>query len=286
METLTKYPGSCGEILQGKFNNLDVLLSCPVNIFTTVRLFETNIPLERYNHSKGSAFLNNILGRCGYESINKNLDIVIESDIPKGKGFAGSTADLCAIYLCALKFFKRECNIKELIEETVKVEPTDSIIFKDMTIFDYKKGLYYKTIGEYIKFYILAFEGKRAVDTIAFNNKNLPPLKDIDDVVLMVSQAIKTGDIKKLSKASSISIERNLERIDYPILDLIKCHCINSGGLGIIGAHSGDILGIIYNDKERLFYGAKNIQIPGYKTHVLETLQRNEYEGEYNYNFK
>ena len=140
MEAYAIYPGSCGEIIQGHIRGNDMLISCPVSLFTTVRVFECRRPINRINYSKSSALLENILKGWGYGYLNSQFDIDIESSIPQSKGFASSTADLCAVYICLLKLFKRQYDIKEAVEEFVKIEPTDSIAFRDMVLFDYKEG--------------------------------------------------------------------------------------------------------------------------------------------------
>jgi len=273
MEAVTKYPGSCGEIIQGNYNGTDMLVSCPVNLYTTVKVSECKHPVNRYKYKKSSALLNNLLKRWGYGDLNDYFDIEINSSIPVGKGFAGSTADLCGVYMCLLNLFHKAFDIQEIIEECIKIEPTDSIIFRDMTIFDYKQGKTYERLGQYKKFYILAFEGKRIVDTISFNNSNLPPLLPMGDALKLLKDGIKTSDISKIALASTLSIERNFSRLSYDIYDLIKDVMQKTEGLGIIGAHSGDMLGIIYDDRERLLYARRfGNSIPGYKPYFLETL--------------
>jgi len=280
MEAYAIYPGSCGELIQGNINGRDMLISCPVNLFTKVRVFECEKSISRSNYIKSSMLLNNMLKRWGYGYLNSELDIKIESSIPEGKGFASSTADLCGVYICLLKLFNKKYDIKEVMEEFVKIEPTDSIVFREMTLFDYKEGKIYENIGEYMKFNILAFEGNRVVDTLAFNKKKLPDLSNLDDVMPWG----EFDDISKISKASTISIKRNMRRLPYDIYSAVENLSYKTGGLGIIGGHSGDVLGIIYDDKERFLHASKykNL-IPKYKPHIIETLRRDEYERDYDY---
>jgi len=284
MEAYAIYPGSCGEIIQGCVQGKDMLLSCPVNLFTTVRVYECQKPINRFNYIKSSTILDNMLKRWGYEYLHSQFDIDIESAIPKSKGFASSTADLCGVYICLLKLFNRQYDIKEAVEEFVKIEPTDSIIFRDMVLFDYKEGKYDENIGDYIKFYILAFEGTRAIDTLAFNERNLPPLSDINDILQLVKEGVKSADISKIAQASETSIRRNLKRLSYDIYGDVENLSRMTGGLGLIGGHSGNVLGIIYNDREKCAYAAKNkYAIAGCKTYFLVTLQGNEHESYYDY---
>lgn len=271
MEAYAICPGSCGELIQGNINGVDMLLSFPVNIFTKVKVYESKNPINRYNYSKSSILMSNLLKRWGYDWLDGQLDISIKSSIPEGKGFASSTADLCGVYISLLKLLKMEYKVEEAVEEFIRIEPTDSIIFREMTLFDYKRGSIYLPIGQYIKFYILTFEGKRVVDTLAFNSSNLPKLANLDDILPEVISGIKNADIPKLAQAATISIERNMGRLPYKMYSLVQKLCKETGGLGIIGAHSGDLLGIIYDDKERFRHAAKlNYPIPDYRVHMLE----------------
>ncbi|MDW8801832.1 kinase [Clostridium sp. A1-XYC3] len=257
MEFIVNYPGSFGEVLQGRINDKDLLLSCPVNIYTKVRLFECNEADKKFNNKKSADFLHNILKLWGYEEYYKNIDIEINSDIPYGKGLASSTADLCGVYYALLKMFRREFNEQELVEQCIKIEPTDSIIFKEMTLFDYKKGLFKQAIGKYMTYNILAFEGNNIVDTVEFNNKNLPPLSDVEDLFTTLKEAAAESNLKKLAFAATESILRNQKRLKYDFLEEVMSIKDKTSGMGIIGAHSGSVLGIIYEDLESLKFAEK-----------------------------
>ncbi|KZL90816.1 kinase [Clostridium magnum] len=257
MEFTVNYPGSFGEVLQGRINSKDLLLSCPVNVYTTVKVFESNNAEKKFNNQKSAAFLKNVLKLWDYEAHYKDFDIEINSQIPYGKGLASSTADLCGVYYCLLKLFNKVFNEEELVEQCIKIEPTDSIIFKKMTLFDYKKGLYKKTMGDYLNYNILAFEGNRVVDTVEFNNKNLPSLSDVDDLLPILEEAIKEKNLEKLAYVSTESIVRNQKRLQYEFLQEVINIKNKTAGLGIIGAHSGNVLGIIYEDSASLDYALK-----------------------------
>jgi L-threonine kinase len=273
MEFTINYPGSFGEVLQGKINKKDLLLSCPINIYTKVKVFECNNAEKKFANKKSATFLQNVLKLWGREEHFKNLDIEIDSQIPYGKGLASSTADLCAVYLCLLKLFNREFNEEELIEQCIKIEPTDSIIFREMTLFDYKKGSFKQSLGKYLNYNILAFEGKEVIDTVEFNNKILPPLSDVDDLLPILEEAIKDRDLKKLAHVSTESIIRNQNRLPYEFLSEVLDIKNRTSGLGIIGAHSGNVLGIIYEDINSLNYAVQFAEkLSMCKVYPVETL--------------
>lgn len=271
MEVIERYPGSVGEIIQGKYNGIDVLLSCPINLYTEIILSDEKERDNEREYIKSYRFIDNILDKWGYR--NWKIALSINSTIPKGKGFASSTADLSAIYNGLLRLTDRKFNEEELIKNCLKIEPTDSIIFDKATIFDYKEGKVIEKVGNYFKFHVLCFIGENVVDTVEYNSKELQPLKKIDDLLGELREAFEDKDIKKLAKVSTESIIRNQHRLKYNIL--VEVLEINNllGGLGIIGAHSGDMLGIIFdNIDEEKMKRIKNININGYEKIILETL--------------
>ncbi|WP_010237612.1 GHMP family kinase ATP-binding protein [Clostridium arbusti] len=276
MESTAYYPGSVGEIVQGSIEGIDVLTSCPINLYTKVRIFEDNCTYNYQRNYKTYKFMFNMLKRWGHESFAETLKIYINSRIPIGKGFASSTADLCALYSALIKLFKRKYNEIELMEECLKIEPTDSIIFNKMTLFDYKNGRFKKKIGSYMEFYVLIFEGKDRINTIEFNKKDLPQHKDISDLIPNLIEGVRERNLKKLAFCSTESIVRNQHRLRYDFLEDILNIMKKVHGIGILGAHSGNCLGIILDDVEKLRY-YKNYnndnELKGYSTYLVKTIK-------------
>lgn len=284
MESITYYPGSFGEIIQGNIDGKDLLLSCPINLFTKVRVFENKEKSPKSSCKKSREFMENILNLWGYEKYLEHFDLEILSEIPIGKGFASSTADLCGVYHSLLKIFKKQFNQEELVAQCIKIEPTDSIVYNNLTLFDYKKGEYSKKLGEYFEFYILAFEGSKVVDTVEFNGLNLPSLKNLNGLKAILKSSIENKDVKKLAEASTVSITENMHRIKYSILEEVLRIKNETGGLGILGAHSGDALGIIYFDHKDLNNAMKYIkEVTNYVHYPLKTLRSIYYVDDYDY---
>lgn len=273
MEATAYYPGSVGEIVQGNLHGTDVLASCPINLYTKVRIFEDSCINNYYRNSKTYKFMFNMLKRWGYEVFSETLKIYINSQIPIGKGFASSTADLCALYNALIKLFKRRFNERELMEECIKIEPTDSILFDKMTLFDYKNGRFKKTIGEYMEFYVLIFEGKTRINTVEFNKKDLPKHKDISDLIPNLIEGVREKNLKKLAFCSTESIIRNQHRLKYNFLEDIISIMNKVNGIGILGAHSGNCLGIILDDLEKLRHYRNYGELKNYSTYLVKTIK-------------
>lgn len=272
MEITAFYPGSFGEIIQGRVKNRDVLLSFPIDIYSSVKLFECARSKEHIIpgwSEKSYMFMRNLLKAWNYEKYYSNLCLKIDSRIPRAKGMASSTADLCAVYSCMVKMFHREYNEDELAEQCINIEPTDSIIFGKMTLFDYKTGLYRETLGDYFKFNILVFQGKGMVDTVEFNHDASKQPIIVDDLMEPLKRAVYDRNLEQLLKVSTESILRNQSRLCYDFLKPVLKICEQAGGLGIIGAHSGNVLGIVFDDMEKLKFVEKSTYIDKLKIYDL-----------------
>jgi len=271
MEITAFYPGSFGEIIQGRSENGDVLLSFPVNTYSSVKLFESS-KSKKFIPSwskKSYMFVRNLLKAWNYEKYYSNLYLDINSMIPRAKGMASSTADLCAVYSCMIKMFHREYNEDELVKQCINIEPTDSIIFVEMTLFDYKTGLYRETLGDYFKFNILVFQGEGIVDTVEFNHDASKQPIIVDDLIEPLRRAVYDRNLEQLLKVSTESILRNQSRLCYDFLEPVLKICEQAGGLGIIGAHSGNVLGIVFDDMEKLKFVEKSTYIDKLKIYDL-----------------
>ncbi|NFN87143.1 kinase [Clostridium sporogenes] len=273
MEFTAKYPGSFGEILQGNLGEKPVLVSSPINLYTYVRLFESKNKKKFHRNIKANKFIQNILTDWKYEDYINTIHVEINSKIPRGKGLASSTADLCATYKCLTKLFKKDYSIKELQKHCLIIEPTDGIIFNEFTLFDYKKGSIKERLGSYIKFYILVLQGNRIINTIDFNNKNLKKMTSIEDLIPDLKESIEKRNIKNISEISEESIKRNFNRLPYDYFNMVDKYKNTTGGLGIVGCHSGDALGIVYDNKEDLLQAKRNIiDVGNLKKYTLETI--------------
>lgn len=273
MESRAKHPGSFGEILQGNLGEKSLLVSPPINLYSNVRIFESYKEKDPNTNIKVNRFMKNLLLNWGYEEFIKNIYIEVKSEIPRGKGLASSTADICAVYKALINMFKKPYSEEELILNSVKIEPTDSIIFNKFTLFDYKKGKFKEELGDYIKFHILVFQGNKIINTIEFNKKDLPPMKSIEDLIPKLRQSILKSDLEGIGEISTESIKRNFVRLNYDYFNLVSKHKNETNGLGIIGCHSGDALGIIYDNKQDLIKSFNLCKrYKNLNTYTLETL--------------
>ncbi len=259
-------PGSCGELVQGTLKGGNFLISCPVNLYSqvTVRLAEnisgviSNIEAEKtvLAVSKTLAYL---------ERPELGAEINIETQLPRGKGMASSTADISAAsgaVMAALNAYPDPELIKRV---ALEIEPTDAVFLPGIHLFDHIEGLTSEYLGEPPLMDILIFAGKGKVDTLDFNSQSeLSILKQekerlVEEAVALVQSGIERRNPELVGQGAtqsslahqSILYKPGLERLLYIIEG-------NDEVFGVNVAHSGTVIGLLV-DPDWSGYGLINM---------------------------
>jgi len=303
MRALARCPASCGELLQGLIEGQERLVSCPVNLYSTVELTVEkrspngsnsqaqvqliNLPgvsasqgqSQGQSQSQGQvqsqgkkqeqnqgryakilAALQEFLRLTGEKDLTLDrIQVKVQSSIQRGKGLASSTADICAAVAALAELMQYRLSEEELARIAVAVEPTDSILFKDLTLFDHLSGAYIERLGPVPKFDILLCEGYGIVDTLTFRtDKNyLTKLRPRDNALAQMRKGIANQDLAVIGQAATASACLNQDLLPKPYLDELLAVADQAGALGVNVAHSGTVCGIICGprtDQELLRY--------------------------------
>ena len=147
MKVRAKCPASIGELIQGKIYGKELLVSCPIREYSIVEIeICKNHGVDMVYEKMYKAF-GVFINRWGLKDISpEDIKVKFLSKLSRGKGMASSTADIAA-GLAALSYLL-DCPLseKDIASIAVDVEPTDSIIFSHLTLFDHLKGKYIKKI--------------------------------------------------------------------------------------------------------------------------------------------
>ena len=200
-----------------------------------------------------------------------NIKIAVESDIPVGKGMASSTADIAGIFFGLSKYYKIEISPELMAKLCVEIEPTDSIIFKEISLFDHINGDLVENYDWNLNFKVLGLEPETKIDTVEFRKykgKQLKSKNQNSRALEKFKKAYVEKSYYKLGEATLESAMENQDILEKPYMDQIlkiieKNHCY---GLNV--AHSGTVVGIMYDDFkvdfEKLIYNLKENGILGY----------------------
>ncbi|MBR2180052.1 MAG: GHMP kinase [Selenomonadaceae bacterium] len=229
MRFTVKVPGSCGELVQGTLNGKPFLITCPVNLFTAVTIsdeFTEHIGLSW----KATTMLAKVLEYLGCSTFD--FGIVLESELPIGKGMASSSADIAAIGKAAALALGTDLTAEEIATLAVSIEPTDGVFYGGIVAMNPLTGQLLSNINLRSEYKIAIFDFGGKVDTLDFkrqSNLNLTKLPSIFDF-----------DMTTLSALANQTILRK------PYLEDIILFAKSMGALGVTNAHTGTVIGVIF----------------------------------------
>lgn len=258
MNVRVKCPASCGELMQGWIEGSEKLISYPIDWYSEVIIEEQLSMQQSPQLSKNSKVWAAFQKTCAYFGLEAaqipRVSITVSSSIPVAKGMASSTADIAATVLATATLLGYELNSQQLAQICLSMEATDSTIFPSLTLFDHLLG---KTIVEsqwIPTFHVLVLEPMDTLITEVFRKDNhqqllLANYEQLSTAYKIYQQAVGEQSVSKLGEAatmSAIANQRILPKKRFQDL----CEIVNKSQiLGINVAHSGTVIGLMYDDK-------------------------------------
>lgn len=242
-------PGSCGELIQGMIGGRELLVSYPIDRYSeiTVRSSDSN---KTYSTSYRK-ILHAAKAVVEYLDIPVNklgtFEIIRRSSLPLGKGMSSSTADIGATAAAVAAFFGYELTSDEIAAMAASIEPTDSILYEDLMLFDAMNGDAVEMIGHVPPLKVLVLEGLGLVDTICFRRQR-GYVPNIDAAYDKLRSGISAGDWVAMGCAAIMSARLYQSVLPKPYLDDIIDIALKAGAYGVNAAHTGTALGIIMDE--------------------------------------
>jgi len=271
-----KVPGSCGELIQGYLNGSNFLISCPINVYSTVTVHKQNKKQIEIadNKDKTKRALESFLDY--YQIQNTGLKVEINSNLPVLKGMGSSTADMSAALIAAAKELNINLDLSLLQKILVEIEPSDATFLKGINLFDHVQGQKSQYLGNINPIPLLVYDYGGKVDTLAFNQrKDLSKLnrdkeQEIKKAYKYIIKGIKQDNLELIGKGATISSLANQAILPKRGLkELIQILEKKPGFIGINTAHSGTVIGIMVKEK-RMF--SNIIELLNEKTPKLKLL--------------
>ncbi|MGQ9502885.1 MAG: GHMP family kinase ATP-binding protein [Anaerolineae bacterium] len=242
-------PATCGELVQGSLDGIPCLVSCPIDVYSvaTVQLDHREswcLPAER---PKSTMALQAGLRLWGVSS--KGI-LHLVSPLPAGRGYGTSTADLGATLYALGRAYGRDPTPSEVARIAVSIEPSDSTLFPDLTLFAHRGGEFYETLAGAPPLWVIVIDPGGEVDTIAFNRRNhraaLRRLaREHYQAFDMLRQSLRDGDWEMLGEAAGLSARLHQSILFNPWLDDALRTARSVRALGVCRAHSGTLIGLL-----------------------------------------
>lgn len=247
MTYLVGSPGSCGEFIQGYAEGSSLMVACPINRYSYVKI-KRGISIHSLPN-KAEAACRNCLKYL--QISDDHFDIQLHSEIPRGKGLASSTADISSTVQAIALINGRVLTEEEIADLAISIEPSDATFFKGMVQFDYRNGRLLKRLGVCPPMQILIYDCGGEIDTMQFNSrKDLVELQKMNEPKIQEALDLFKSGIEKQSldwigQAASISAFANQKILYKKQLEPFYRIGTALGGKGVICAHSGTVLGLI-----------------------------------------
>ncbi|QEK11810.1 propanediol utilization protein [Crassaminicella thermophila] len=252
MKVKTMCPASCGELLQGELNGGEKLISYPIDIYTVAVIEEVKNPVRDMRIRKATEAIYKTLDYFGmHQKIGDTLALNIESDITIEKGMASSTADIAATAVATAALIGKKLSNDALARICTEIEPTDSTIFKMLTLFDHLNGIRIRSFDWNPCLDVLVLESDKKLNTEEFRRQDYKFLRKknkqkVEKAYEIFVSSYERKDFSLLGKAATMSALANQNILYKEKLKEIMDISFRYGCYGVNVAHSGTVIGIIF----------------------------------------
>lgn len=245
-------PATCGELAQGVLCGTPCLVSCPIDLYSTAQVATLappffSVPAGRI---KAAVALRAGLEYLGRPDVGTSLSLL--SKVPIGRGYGSSTADVAATLYALGDALDRPLEATEVGSLAVSVEPSDSSLFPDLTVFDHRHGSFHLTLGPAPNLAVVVLDPGGEVDSVLYNRidrsaaqKRLEP--DYAEMFGLLRQGVTNSDVEAMGAAATLSAVLHQDLLHNPLLDAAIALGKAVGAVGVCRAHSGTILGLLFD---------------------------------------
>ena len=249
-------PGSCGELAQGMLDGGYFLVSCPIDMYSTATVAlspgsgRVEAPVDA---PKSRQAVELTLAHFGVHDMDARLSL--SSPLPRGKGMASSTADVSAAIAATATALGTSTDMTPatIAKIALKVEPSDGIMLPGIAVLDHRQGSIAKTLGAPPPMRVVVLDFGGGVDTLAFNGvnrdvalKRLQP--EFREALTLIERGIRNGSAADIGAGATRSAVANQQLLYKPQLDAVLQLAHDVGAVGVNAAHSGTVLGLLFED--------------------------------------
>jgi uncharacterized protein involved in propanediol utilization len=250
--------GTFGELVQGVLpdGDRDFLVTFPLDRWSraTFRYWEDSPELLVFPPDKRKA---RVVARASLDRLGLRGGGVLEiaSELPEGKGMASSSADLVATTRAVADAVGTPLTVTTIESLLRDVEPSDGVMYDGVVAFYHREVRLHSELGSLPPLAVIGHDEGGQVDTILHNRKPKPftaaEKDEFADLLAGVGAAIAAGDLGEIGRITTRSAVLNARiRLRHGLGEL-RALCSEVGGLGLVLAHSGTMLGILMDCEEQ-----------------------------------
>ena len=252
-EVMVRVPGSCGEFIQGFYEQKPCLVSCPVDLYAFARIAQEDASTQL--NPKSQRLVEIILDKYKLSPEKlKTLHIGMQTEIPFEKGMASSTADLTAVGSALSIYFDLDIEPNTMATLCVEVEPTDSVMFQKTVLFDHVHGEVLKEYKGSPEGNMIIIDFKGGVNTLGFHGQSSTcsheEQKRFNKVLATFEKGLEEENMYLVGEACTASARLNQKIIYKPHLEPLIKLSETCKGYGVVTGHSGTVIGVMYEEQQ------------------------------------
>ncbi|MFT3801645.1 MAG: hypothetical protein QM766_10540 [Burkholderiaceae bacterium] len=245
-------PGTCGELLQGAIDGRDFMINCPIDRYATAvarPIASGVVELDgRRHYEKVAETIGLLARRVGGLS---GIRVAIDGDIPRGKGMASSTADVAAGIAATLACAGLYRTEQELARLITSIEPSDCTHYRGVADLNFLTGELNERLPAPRDLRVLVVDCGGAVETVAFERERARSVyrrhaNVVRDARSALRRGLRGGCNRLVAAAATASAELSQSILPKWAFERLRALSHDWGVLGINCAHSGTVLGLLY----------------------------------------
>ncbi|MGA4721901.1 kinase [Fictibacillus nanhaiensis] len=249
--------GTFGELLQGVLEDgQDFLVTFPINLFSNATFISNSEDLivEPAYKKKSQKLAKMILEHF---NLPQSGELYIESNLPIGKGFASSSADMVSTARSIEDCFGIEVPVPLLQHMMSQLETSDGVMYSGVVSFYNKRVELIEEFNYLPPLTIVGVDNGGEVNTSNFHkvvkDYSIEEKKRYTQMLAEITDALKDLDISRIAQISSESAHMNQKVNPSRVFDNVNAVCNVVGGLGVIKAHTGTYSGIILSVDDKYY---------------------------------
>ncbi|GAB1516591.1 GHMP family kinase ATP-binding protein [Actinophytocola sp. KF-1] len=250
--------GTFGELLQGALPRPlpHFMVTCPAAAWSTAEFthlpYATTVRVRPAGKRKSARLATLALRAAGLPG---GGELAVYSDLPEGKGMASSSADLVATARAVAAGVGTHFGPAELEGLLRRIEPSDGVMYDQFVDFDHRGVRLRESLGVLPAMRIVSYDQGGQVDTVRFNRRangyDDDERREYAALLAAARHAIRDGDLATVGAVATRSTELDARRDRHRCLEQLRRVCRDVDALGIACAHSGTVLGILIDDRDR-----------------------------------
>jgi uncharacterized protein involved in propanediol utilization len=242
--------GSFGELLQGVLpDEADFLVTFPIQDGSRVRFrLDARGDLRVFPSHKWKALtLARMLMRAA--GCDGGGILVVDSELPVGKGLASSSADLVATARVLGQVLGLDTSPAAIEGWLRQIEPSDGVMYPGVVAFEHRRVRMRAFLGTLPPMTVVAVDEGGQIDTVAFNHARKPfstaDKHEYARLLARLTAAIRGGDLAEVGAIGTRSAALNQRLLPKRNLEAMLRISAETQALGVVCAHSGTMLGVL-----------------------------------------